>query len=96
MAGSTAGIAQAAETKELVFPCSQNVTVQSFQAPDGYSIDNIEAELSFLESLPEDIKDEEIALGLGITQPQERIAPLVIVAAIGCAAGVGGAIFNTT
>ena len=94
---ATIGIANAVET---VNPPSWMVAVQEarcgFKVPVGYSLEQADSELIALEQLPENLQDEEILKGLGLVQSQERIAPVVIVAAIACAVGVGGAIFNTT
>ncbi len=94
---ATIGVANAVDVANL---SSQTVATQEttcdFKVPVGYSLAQADADLTALEELPENLQDEEILKGLGLVRSQERVAPLVIVAAIGCAVGVGGAIFNTS
>lgn len=63
--------------------------------PYGYSNEEIDAELTLLSNLPVEHQERLIREGLGLQPKQDRIAPLVIVAAIGCAVSVGSGIFAT-
>lgn len=95
---ANAGVASAADSSTIQSSPATSPSMSISSLPTtayGYSLETIDDELTFLSGLPEEEQDRLIQEGLGVKPKEERIAPLIIVAAIGCALGVGGAIFNT-
>lgn len=83
--------ATAADVKDLASLKSNSTAGASI--PADYGIDEFETDLEYLETL----SDEELEniLNKDRSGIQPRVAPLVIVAAIGCAVSGGSAIFAT-
>lgn len=89
------GVANASETtaitptQQLVYPLVNS---------DGRIIEDVQNELDYLSSLPEEEQERVLADSFRALEDerQSRVAPLIIVAAIGCAVGIGGGLFNTS
>lgn len=97
----TAGMASASialPNRPIIATVSHSICQSNadFSVPDWYTVEDIDAELTLLSNSSDAEQDLLIQASLGQGNNGERIAPLVIMAAIGCAVGVGGAIFNTT
>lgn len=99
--GLQTGVVSATEKRNTqAFHNSYSITSYSGNTTASYFVSDVvadvDSELTALGDMPVDLQELKLKEGLGLVQAQTRVAPLAIVFALGCAVGVGGAIFNTT